>query len=486
MLAAHICDGITSYISIINYLFLSMASFHDIINTLGEKVMSYATSHQYGEINIISGKLTKDSYPSDITNKISALNFISSESGDVIVCFLISCEIVLYNKTHDKCFIIKGPPDLKNCKFYVSTKKSFNPIQKFNTFIKKYNNREGIEPAKEASSESPEETVHVAEETCYKPKIFASSNLSKIFLIFNNKKVFFYSEQQNAFKTSDDPWKLFEMPQEATPSQKDREICIDVSFINTLGGSFSCISFCFFRDEQLNIASLLLQENCNKYGTKTNYEWMRKIVNLGYNIKRKNSLLLKISPNDLTFCVVINTYENSFQLLYGHINRESVAVVDCPYPVKDLEANNRFQWVNCIDWIAKSNFIIGCLRSGYIFISSRFGRLLKIEWSCSSLSDSIAGYFINIFPEFNISKRNITKEKDESESDATTKTSSSAKPKFSFLATPSSTRIAICSGFGICLFTLPENILRQVTCICLVIHNKNEMISLYNISFLKL
>lgn len=40
--------------------------------------MSYATSHHYGEINIISGKLTKDSYPSDITNKISALNFISS------------------------------------------------------------------------------------------------------------------------------------------------------------------------------------------------------------------------------------------------------------------------------------------------------------------------------------------------------------------------------------------------------------------------
>lgn len=66
---------------------------------------------------------------------------------------------------------------------------AFNPIQKFNTFIKKYNNREGREPAKEASSESPEETVHVAEETCYKPKIFTSSNLSKIFLIFNNKKV---------------------------------------------------------------------------------------------------------------------------------------------------------------------------------------------------------------------------------------------------------------------------------------------------------
>lgn len=80
--------------------------------------------------------------------------------------------------------------------------------------------------------------------------------------------------------------------------------------------------------------------------------------------------------------------------------------------------------------------------------------------------------------------RNITKENDESESDATAKTSSSSKPKFSFLVSPSSTRIAICSGFGICLFTLPENILRQVTCICLVIHNKNEMISLYNISFL--
>ncbi|KAG7154649.1 Ciliogenesis and planar polarity effector 1-like 2, partial [Homarus americanus] len=172
-------------------------------------------------------------------------------------------------------------------------------------------------------------------------------------------------------------------------------------------------------------------------------------------LQRKGTLISQYAHGQCLISIAVNSLQQHSKLLYLHPMCSTVVVANVSDAVgqQDLyNANNsKSHWVSDLAWCRDNTYVVGCLRSGSVFIATRMGPLVKISCSGENLQLQAAMMLpvhpYSATPRIDSCNENLSESSDSSPSRLT----------FSVSCHPVRDQFLLSSGLRVSVLALPEN-----------------------------
>ncbi|XP_076064466.1 uncharacterized protein LOC143038805 isoform X2 [Oratosquilla oratoria] len=360
--------------------------------------------HRVGEIILPGGQVSKIAKLEDITKQAVAINY--SYRG-LYVFGLLSCgDVFMWNNGSKKLRLIEGIPELTSHLSSLHSEKGTAHGSVLNQFSNWSHRSTGKTRASDAGEQSSEVSCYVPHHQ--RPKIWGADDLSKIVVVIGGNQIYLWeceSNAENAIEKVQGSWSVVkDSDDHPLPNQDNRESVISASFINNqaYGDSYH-ISFIFISNAHLVCTTCVLvwsgiqhKVTQNALGHKVlNVEVMQPQQVMTHWYCKKESLLVLWNKPDVVShhkgalvvshahnCGILSIAINSHRPLSSklvQLKSASDAVVAVDVQGSPRRSDPRFHWIQDLTWTKDNVYVVGCMRSGAIFLALRLGPLVQIS-----------------------------------------------------------------------------------------------------------
>ncbi|XP_042207025.1 uncharacterized protein LOC121855908 isoform X2 [Homarus americanus] len=430
----------------------------------------YLVSRQFlGEVDLRTGCTSKIQKLSHITKTAAAVNY--TYDGTYIYGILTSGDIFFWNQTSEFLSQALGIPALVTHGTCSTGRDSHDgPLQAVQDFFKQ------LKPQNLGNNETTENVESApgcSSPSHYKPNIFASSDCSKVIVVLGASQVYLWEKDltkpcSKNSSTIPGHWSVVLCHSGIPlPSLLSRETQVTSCFLLQGSQGKQChTTFSFVDNSCLIMTTLTLQwegSGClvppaavvsafwNYISVSHQTFGMRE----NELLQRKGTLISQYAHGQCLISIAVNSLQQHSKLLYLHPMCSTVVVANVSDAVgqQDLyNANNsKSHWVSDLAWCRDNTYVVGCLRSGSVFIATRMGPLVKISCSGENLQLQAAMMLpvhpYSATPRIDSCNENLSESSDSSPSRLT----------FSVSCHPVRDQFLLSSGLRVSVLALPEN-----------------------------
>ncbi|XP_069948983.1 uncharacterized protein [Cherax quadricarinatus] len=425
-----------------------------------------------GEVDLHTGSVSRIHKLSSMTKAAAAINY--TYNGSYIYGILTTGDLFFWDQKSGSLFQAQGIPPLVMHTPCSADKDSDGPLQVVLDFFK-------LPRPQNLSSDETTDNAQSAP-TCsipphQKPYIFASSDCSKVVVVLGASQVYLW-ERDSAYPFSKKNsslicghWTVAECGSDIPlPNLQSRESQITSCFLAEGSREEKChTTFSFIDDTVLIITTLTLKWEglgcmvpqdrvVSAYWSYISVSHLALGLKSSQVLQEKGTLISQYAHGQSLICIALNSLQQHSKLTYLH-PMCNTAVVTCICDAAaasqhDLPNSNgdNSHWVSSMCWSQDNTYVIGCLRSGAVFVATRMGPLLKISCSGDSLQFRPA-VILPLHPYLHALQKDSSCE----EVTVCMESGSASTPEFCVSCHPVKDQFLLSSGLRVSVLVFPEN-----------------------------
>ncbi|XP_045608316.2 uncharacterized protein [Procambarus clarkii] len=430
------------------------------------------SQHVIGEVDLLTGNASKVQKIGSLIKTAAAVNY--TYNGTYVYGILTSGDIFFWNQKTESLTQAQGIPALVTHMPSAANKDSDDgPLQVVMDFFKLLRTQN---PDTYETTQNAQLSPGCSVPSHHKPKLFASSDCSIVIVVLGASQVYLwerdlskpFNKRNSSFISGQ--WSVVASSSDIPlPTLQSRETQVTSCFLTEGRLEKQChTTFSFVDDSCLIITTLILQWGgfgcVVSEGREASACWNYvSVSHLAIGMKgsevlqSEGTLISQYAHSQSLICTGVNSsLQQRSKLVYLHPMCNTAVVTNvCDAAAQhDFHNSNgdKFHWVSSLAWCRDNTYVVGCLRSGAVFMATRMGPLVKISCSGESLQLQ-AAMILPLYPYSDTLRRESSHE----EQCVNTENYSPASPAFSVSCHPVKDQFLLSSGVRISVLVLPEN-----------------------------